>query len=216
MQLQYLLETAWEARFVGWIEDFLVLLALADAQVLFLTIPLSFIQGLFSIFPFAAILLVHLSVFGLLFGFLISWVATSVAAFAVFMLCRYFFHDWFQRRWGERLLKYDNWQHRLDVYGASINIILRTVPIIPNNLLAFMASISPMKPFTFAWSTLLGNIAHLALYGLLSASVLFPVTNIRLLWFIYLGYLAILLILCSTVIFCKKKSIERSNLASSS
>jgi uncharacterized membrane protein YdjX (TVP38/TMEM64 family) len=175
-----------------WIQQLAEAAGLEGYFILLITIPLAVVQGFLGFYPFATIIVVHIASLGLIGGMLASWLAGTVAAIVVFMVCRYLFYDYFQRRWGHRLDKYGKWQRHLDMYGIWLIIFLRTLPVMPNNLISFMAAISPIKPGHYIWSSILGNLSHIWLFGLISSSVILPDTEVTLFWFGYIGFCALL------------------------
>ncbi|MFD2880620.1 VTT domain-containing protein [Paenibacillus rhizoplanae] len=66
----------------------------------------------------------------------------------MFLFRRYLF-DWFDRKWGYKLKKYEKWQTYLDRYGIWTLVLLRTIPIVPSNIINLMSAVSPMKPAAF-------------------------------------------------------------------
>ncbi|MNP54880.1 SNARE associated Golgi protein [compost metagenome] len=112
---------------------------------------------------------------------------------AVYMLCKFLFSDWFNRRWLSKLQKYERWQKSLNRYGVWAVIFLRTVPIMPNNLISFMSAVSNLKTRSYTWSNIIGNLSSIWLFGILSASIVFPNMDLRLLILSYAIFLLALL-----------------------
>ena len=170
------------------IESLIELTQLNGYNVLLLTIPLAIIQGIITIFPFATLLLLHISTFGLLEGLFISWLIGSLASVVCFIFCRYLFYDWFAKRLGNRLVKYSKWQKYMDDYGIWVIIMLRTIPFAPNNVVSFMAAISPirMKPYIIA--TTVGMLSHIWMLGLISSSIIIPDADLVLVWIAYIAF----------------------------
>ncbi len=165
---------------------------LGGYSILLLTIPLAVVQGMFGFFPFATIVMLHISLLGIVNGLLASWIAGTAAGMVVYLMCRYFFTDWFNRRWMGKLQKYEKWQRGLDRYGVWAVIFLRTIPIMPNNLISLMSAISNLKLASYTWSNLVGNLSSIWLFGILSASIVFPGFNLRELILSYVGFLIVL------------------------
>jgi len=183
----------------GWIEQWTNWLIeatqLGGFSILLITIPLALIQGTIGIFPFATIVLLHISVLGIADGLVASWIAGTSAGMIVYLLCGYLFSDWFNRKWMNKLQKYEKWQRGLERYGVWAVIFLRTLPIMPNNLISFMSAISNMKLSSYTWSNMVGNLSGIWLYGILSASVIFPDTDLRKLIISYVVFLVVLSII---------------------
>lgn len=181
----------WIDQFTNWL---LNVTQLRGYSILLITIPLALIQGLLGFFPFATIVMLSISVLGVVNGLIASWIAGTAAGMIVYLLCGYLFADWFNRKWLHRLKKYEKWQNSLDRYGVWAVIFLRTVPIMPNNLISFMSAVSNMKTVSYAWSNLIGNLSSIWLFGILSASVVFPGLDLRILIFSYLIFIGILVV----------------------
>ncbi|GIP52442.1 MULTISPECIES: TVP38/TMEM64 family protein [Paenibacillus] len=180
----------WIEQFTGWL---LEVTQIEGFWILLITIPLALIQGIIGIFPFATIVMLNISVLGVMNGLLASWIAGSVAGMAVYMLCKFLFSDWFNRRWLSKLQKYERWQKSLNRYGVWAVIFLRTVPIMPNNLISFMSAVSNLKTGSYTWSNIIGNLSSIWLFGILSASIVFPNMDLRLLILSYAIFLLALL-----------------------
>ncbi|GIP46497.1 hypothetical protein J53TS2_00880 [Paenibacillus sp. J53TS2] len=191
----------WIKQLTDW---FLETTHLGGYSILLLTIPLAVVQGIFGVFPFATIVMLHISLLGIMNGLLASWIAGTAAGMIVYLMCGYFFADWFNRKWMGKLQKYEKWQKGLDRYGVWAVIFLRTVPIMPNNLISFMSAISNLKMRSYTWSNLVGNLSSIWLFGILSASIVFPGVNLRELIVSY----AVFLILLGIVFVVRNRSIS--------
>ncbi|MBM6996927.1 SNARE associated Golgi protein [compost metagenome] len=191
----------WIKQLTDW---FLETTHLGGYSILLLTIPLAVVQGIFGVFPFATIVMLHISLLGIMNGLLASWIAGTAAGMIVYLMCGYFFADWFNRKWMGKLQKYEKWQKGLDRYGVWAVIFLRTVPIMPNNLISFMSAISNLKMRSYTWSNLVGNLSSIWLFGILSASIVFPGVNLRELIVSY----AVFLIVLGIVFVVRNRSIS--------
>lgn len=158
----------------AWIDWLLQSLGLSGPYIVFATFPLTILQGLFGFFPLAVLIVLHVSVFEIIGGMAVSWIACNVAAVLVYYLFRRYLFDWFDRKWGYRLKKYDKWQVYLDRYGIWTLVLLRTVPIVPSNIINLMSAVSSMKPAAFIWGTVLGNLSFIWLFGTISSSLIVP------------------------------------------
>lgn len=174
---------------IDWLLNFT---GLEGISIILLTTVLAIIQGLLGIYPFATLIVLHISILGLKVGLMASWFVGSVAAIVVFLICRYFFYDWFNRRWGRRLVRYEKWQHGMDKYGAWSIIFLRTLPIMPNNLISFMSALSPIKSSTYTWASIVGTLSHIWLFGIISSSIIMPDVDIKNLTISYILFCIVL------------------------
>jgi uncharacterized membrane protein YdjX (TVP38/TMEM64 family) len=172
--------------------------------ILLLTIPLAVIQGLLGFFPYTTIIMLHISALGLTYGLAMSWLAGTIASIAVFLFFRSFLSGWFNRKMQMRIRRYEKWQNFFERYGAWAIVVLRTLPIMPNNLISFMASVSPIKPLPYYVSSVVGNLSHIWLFGLISSSVLMPGTEIRVLVYGYVGFSLLLITIFLAVQYRRK------------
>lgn len=180
----------WIEPITRWLLD---VTRLSGFGILVITLPLALVQGTFGIFPFATIVMLHISTLGVAQGLLASWFTGTVAGMIVYWLCKTTFAEWFSKKWMYKLEKYEKWQQSLERYGVWAVIFLRTIPIMPNNLISFMAAISRIKTVSYTWSNAVGNMSSIWLFGILSASIVFPDMDLRKLIFSYVLFLLVLL-----------------------
>ncbi|AOZ92503.1 TVP38/TMEM64 family protein [Paenibacillus crassostreae] len=197
---------------IDWLINFT---GLEGLSIILLTTILAIIQSFIGIFPFATLLVLHISILGLKVGLMATWFVGSVAAVVVFFICKYFFRDWFNRKWGKRLERYEKWQQSIDKYGAWAIIFLRTLPIMPNNLIAFMSALSPIKSSTYIWSSIVGTLSHIWLFGIISSSVIFPDTDLRMLIISYVIFCMVLIMIFS-ISYYKTYKMSRDRITKSS
>lgn len=91
-----------------------------------------------------------------------------------------------------KLKRYDKWQRYLDRYGIWTLVLLRTIPIVPSNVINFMAAVSPIKASSYIWGTVLGNLSFIWLFGTIGSSLVVP----REEWNGFLAWYAVLLLFC--------------------
>ncbi|AIQ32226.1 MULTISPECIES: TVP38/TMEM64 family protein [Paenibacillus] len=158
----------------AWIDWLLQSLGLSGPSILFATVPLAVLQSLFGFFPLAILIVLHVSVFNVIGGMIVSWLACNIGAVLVYFLFRRYLSEWFDRKWGYKLKRYDKWQMYLDRYGIWTLVLLRTIPIVPSNIINLMSAVSPIKPAAFIWGTVLGNLSYIWLFGTISSSLIVP------------------------------------------
>ncbi|WP_379134609.1 TVP38/TMEM64 family protein [Paenibacillus sp. sgz500958] len=174
-----------------WIDWLLLTLGLSGPSILFVTLPLALLQSLLGFFPFAILIVLHVSVFHVIGGMVISWLACNVGGVLVYFLFRRYLYNWFDRKWRSRLKRYDKWQRYLNRYGIWTLVLLRTVPIVPNNIINFMAAVSPIPTRSFIWGTVLGNLSYIWLFGTLSSTLIVP----REEWGVYLTWYGVFFVI---------------------
>jgi uncharacterized membrane protein YdjX (TVP38/TMEM64 family) len=176
-----------------WIDLLVEMTGLEGYAILLITLPLGIIQGLFGIFPFATLIMMQVLLLGISGGLFASWLVGTVSAFVVYVLCKYVLADWFNRRWLSKIDKYNKRMDQVQVYGGWAIIFLRTIPVMPNNLISFLGAVTNMKMTTYLWSNMIGNLSHIWLFGIISAAILFPQMDVRFLITSYIGFCLVLI-----------------------
>jgi len=106
--------------------------------------------------------------FGLARGFvLVSFASTSGATIA-FLLSRYLFRDSIQRKFGDRLVAFNE---SLEKEGAFYLFTLRLIPAIPFFVINVVMGLTPMRVWTFWWVSQLGMLAGTLVFIYAGSSV---------------------------------------------
>jgi uncharacterized membrane protein YdjX (TVP38/TMEM64 family) len=112
--------------------------------------------------PVAAILsLLAGALFGLWIGVPLVSVASTLGATLAFLCSRYVLRDWVQYRFGARL---GGLNAGVERDGAYYLFALRLVPAIPFFLINLGMALTPMRPWRFAWVSLLGMLPATIVY----------------------------------------------------
>ena len=98
--------------------------------------------------------------YGWFFGFvpgviLVSLASTSGSTIA-FLLSRYLFRDTFQRKFGDRLERFNA---ALEREGAFYLFTLRVIPAVPFFIINVVMGLTPIRVFTFWWVSQVGMFA---------------------------------------------------------
>jgi uncharacterized membrane protein YdjX (TVP38/TMEM64 family) len=113
--------------------------------------------------PAAAVLtLAAGALFGRWLGTAVASLASSVGATLAFLLSRYLFRDWVQRRFGGRL---EAINRGIERDGAYYLFTLRLVPAVPFFLVNLGMGLTRMPARTFLWVSLLGMLPGTFLYA---------------------------------------------------
>ncbi|TFE22724.1 TVP38/TMEM64 family protein [Cohnella luojiensis] len=189
-----------------WIEALLDRTSLTGYYVLIATFPLAIVQGILGIFPFSILIVLNISAMGLVDGLLTSWISSIVAANIVFYCCRSFFSDWFNRKINRKEDgRYEKWQKYFETYGIWTLILLRTLPIIPNNVISLMASVSSIRMLPYFFSSVIGNLSQIWLYGIISSSILMPNQDSKLLIGSYIAFCILLILIFVTSQYLQRR-----------
>jgi len=168
--------------------------------LLLVTIPLSILQGIITFFPIITMITFHILVFGLWEGILYSLIASFLGSILCFLLGRYLFRDWSEKLWEKRQSKYQKWEKYFKQYGMWTIILLRTVPLMPSNMISLMAALSPINFRSYLWSSVYGNLSMVWLYSIFSLSLTLDEGSPLI-----IGYIIYLIILFAIFLYIKRK-----------
>lgn len=119
--------------------------------------------------PGAAVLTL---VFGWYFGFLPALVLVSFASTAgatlAFLLSRFLFRDTIQKRFGEKLV---NFNESLEKEGPFFLFTLRLIPAVPFFVINAVMGLTPISARTFWWISQVGMLPGTAVYVYAGSSV---------------------------------------------
>ncbi|ANS74314.1 hypothetical protein AWM70_06720 [Paenibacillus yonginensis] len=196
-------------NFIDWL---IQTMQLEGYSILLVTIPLALIQSFIGLYPFAALIMLNISAIGLAEGLLVSWLMGTLGTIVVYVVCEKFLSDWVQRKWLKKMKRYEKWQKYTERYGIWTIILLRTLPIMPNNLICLMASLSSLSFRKYCWSSVWGMLSYIGLIGVLGAAVLMPEVNVGLITGLYGGFclLLVLIFVCQEVFRARQSGRRRA------
>lgn len=99
--------------------------------------------------------------FGLWWGTVIVSFASSIGATVAFLVSRYLFREWVQKRFGDRLKAINEGVSR---EGAFYLFTLRLVPVFPFFLINLLMGLTPIRTWTFYWVSQIGMLAGTLVY----------------------------------------------------
>jgi len=106
--------------------------------------------------------------FGLLRGVIVVSLASTTGATVAFLLSRFLFRDIIQRRFGERL---DKFNRALEQEGPFYLFSLRLIPAVPFFVINAVMGLTPIHTKTFWWVSQLGMLPGTAVYVYAGSSV---------------------------------------------
>lgn len=119
--------------------------------------------------PGAAVLtLVYGWYFGLVRGVIVVSFASTCGATLAFLLSRFLFRDAIQRRFGDRIEKFDQ---ALEREGPFFLFTLRLIPAVPFFVINAVMGLTPIRTRTFWWVSQLGMLAGTTVYVYAGSSV---------------------------------------------
>ncbi|SER76812.1 TVP38/TMEM64 family protein [Salisediminibacterium halotolerans] len=136
--------------------------------LLFITLPLMVVQNVVTIFPIIVVIIVHYLVFGVWEGFIYSAAGSSLGALYCFYLARTALWRRISSFWQKKEQDLQRILRLLEVYGVWMIVLLRSIPVMPSNLISIAAALSPMPARTYYWSTLIGNMSMVWILSFIS------------------------------------------------
>ena len=119
--------------------------------------------------PGAAVLtLLYGWYFGLVPGIIVVSFSSTMGATLAFLLSRFLFRDAIQRRFGDRLTKFNE---SLEREGPFFLFTLRLIPAVPFFVINAVMGLTPIRTRTFWWVSQLGMLAGTAVYVYAGSSV---------------------------------------------
>lgn len=106
--------------------------------------------------------------FGLWQGTLLVSFASTTGATLAFLFSRYLFRDTIQRRFGDRLEKFNA---ALEKEGPFYLFTLRLIPVVPFFVINLVMGLTPIRTWSFWWVSQVGMLAGTVVYVYAGASV---------------------------------------------
>jgi uncharacterized membrane protein YdjX (TVP38/TMEM64 family) len=106
--------------------------------------------------------------FGLARGIVLVSFASTTGATLAFLLSRYLFRDAVQRRFGDRLVRFND---ALDRDGAFYLFTLRLIPVVPFFVINAVMGLTPIRTVTYWWVSQLGMLPGTVVYVYAGSSV---------------------------------------------
>ena len=101
------------------------------------------------------------AIFGFVVGLILVSFSSTIGATLAFLLSRFIFKDWVQKKYGRFLNKLNQ---GFEQEGAFYLFALRLVPAFPFFLVNILTALLPIKVWTFFWVSQLGMLAGTAVY----------------------------------------------------
>ncbi len=106
--------------------------------------------------------------FGILRGVIVVSFASTAGATLAFLMSRFLFRDAIQRRFGDRLARFNQ---ALECEGPFYLFTLRLIPAVPFFVINVVMGLTPIRTRTFWWVSQLGMLAGTAVYVYAGSSV---------------------------------------------
>jgi len=116
----------------------------------------------------AALTLVYGWYFGMIHGVLLVSFSSTTGATLAFLISRFLFRDFIQKRFGEQLKDFNR---SLEKEGPFFLFTLRLIPAVPFFVINAVMGLTPIRPRTFWWVSQLGMLAGTCVYVYAGSSV---------------------------------------------
>lgn len=136
--------------------------------ILLFTIPLMIVQNVVTLFPILILIVFHFVVFGVWGGMLFSFIGTVAGALLCFLLARFAAGNWIERYWEKNEVKLEHVIQSISRYGVYMIVLLRSIPVMPSNLISIAAAASPIRYRSYVYSTIFGNLSMIGILSFLS------------------------------------------------
>ena len=134
------------------------------------------LEGIFAFLPLFVFITINMLVLGSFFGFLVSWICTTIGSFLTFYLCRKGFHDFFQNKINNHkiILKYNKLIDNLTFVKL---VLFVAIPFMPSFFINVGAGLSniPLKKYLYA--LILGKIFVVIFWGYIGCNLVECLTN---------------------------------------
>jgi uncharacterized membrane protein YdjX (TVP38/TMEM64 family) len=123
-------------------------------------------QNSFTVVPLLLVITVNITLFGVVNGFLWSWITSLVGGAIVFLCVRYIFQDWLLGRFHSSALA------KVEEKGFIYVLQGRVIPFVPTSLINILAGISSIRFRSFFFATTIGNFFYFFVLTLIPAGLL--------------------------------------------
>lgn len=136
------------------------------------------------------------AVFGVFWGFVISWIGGMFGALIAYWIAKKLGWRYLQKKASAEQI--DQWTTYTRQYGFLAVVAARLVPVVSFDLISYIAGAVGMKLRTFLLATGIGMIPGAYAYTMIGSELMLDSEDHRMLWIVSLGLLA--LIVAGTVL----------------
>lgn len=143
------------------------------------------LEAFIPILPLGAFVTLNINAFGSLIGITLSWVATVIGSFLMYLLCYYvsnkIIFKLIKQTTKEKIL--NTTEHFKKIKLTSLVLII-TLPFTPSCFINLLAGISNVTKEKYLISLLIGKVFHIIFWGYIGMSLIESITNIKAIIFI--------------------------------
>lgn len=160
------------------------------------------LEAFIPILPLGAFVTLNINAFGSLIGLILSWTATVIGSFLMYLLCYYIsnkvIYKFIKEKTKEKIL---NTTDRFKKIKLTSLVLIITLPFTPSCFVNILSGISNIPKEKYLISLLIGKVFHIIFWAYIGMSLIESITNIKAIIFI-------LIILLIAYIISKKFEIE--------
>ncbi len=131
-------------------------------MILLITFGLSVLQNMLTVIPLILLISLNISLFGLMNGFLWSWLTSIIGASIAFVVYRFWLQDYIVKKLNP------DWAQRLEANGFLFTFVARMFPFAPTSLINIAAGGSAVRFKSYLLGTMAGNLIFFFVMSLLS------------------------------------------------
>lgn len=136
-----------------------------------LSIIINIIIAIIGILPSYFITFINVTIFGYVYGFLVSVVGESLGALVSFWLYRKGFYKSTQKLISKNE-KFEKLANSTDVQAFTIIFMMRVLPYMPSGIVTYLSAVTNVKIYIFTIASTLGKIPSLIIEILVSFSII--------------------------------------------
>lgn len=146
---------------------------------------LIFIESIIPALPLFVFITIVFVAYGYIFGFLISYLLTSLGCFLSFFLCRKFLKDFVNKKIRKNQ-SFDKIMKKIDKMPFSNLVLLIALPFTPAFLINIAAALSKMQFKKFALAIIIGKVSIVFFWGFIGTSLIESLKNPKILICIFI------------------------------
>lgn len=137
---------------------------------------LIFLESILPVLPLFVFITIIFIAYGYFWGYLISYILTSLGCFFAFYLCRKFLTNFFEKK-VRKIKEFDKLMKKIDDMKLSNLVLLIAIPFTPAFLINIAAALSKIEFKKFAIAILIGKLSLVAFWGFIGTSLVESLKN---------------------------------------
>lgn len=129
--------------------------------LLMMSFVIILIQNALTVIPLLLVLTKNIALFGFVYGLILSWFFSIIAAAIVFVCIRYLFKDFFAGKISEKT------KVKIEENGFMYVLAARVLLVLPTSIINLVAAVSSIKFKDFILATSIGNLIYFSVLSLI-------------------------------------------------